>query len=151
MLTPWVCSASAGPGVVDHLLGVGLERRLQRLAEGDRLGGDDVLQRTALQAGEHRRIDLLDDRFVIGQHHAAARAAQGLVGGGGDHVGVRDRAGEHAAGHQAREVGHVDHQIGADRVGDLAEAGEVDLAAVGAAAGDDQLGLVALATSSTAS
>ena len=32
----------------------------------------------------------------------------------------------HAARDQAGEMRHVDHQIGADRVGDLAEAGEVE-------------------------
>ncbi len=34
--------------------------------------------------------------------------------------------GKDAGGDQAGEVGHVHHQIGADAVGDLAEAGEVD-------------------------
>ncbi len=37
---------------------------------------------------------------------------------------------------------HVDHQIGADRVGDLAEAAEIDDARIGRAAGDDHLGPV---------
>ena len=45
-------------------------------------------------------------------------------------------------GDEAGVVGHVDHQLGADRVGDLAEGGEVDLARVGGPAGDDQLRLV---------
>ena len=63
-------------GVVDHALGVELEIGLERLAEGDGLGGDDVHQRAALEAGEHRRIDLLADLLVVGQHHAGARAAQ---------------------------------------------------------------------------
>ena len=63
-------------GVLDHVLGVDLEVRPQRLAEGDRLGGDDMHQRAALQAGEDRRVDLLGDRLVVGEDHAAARAAQ---------------------------------------------------------------------------
>ena len=53
-------------------------------------------------------------------------------------VGVRNRvevAGEHLAGDQAGEVGHVDHQRGADLVGDLAHGREVDLARVGRVAG----------------
>ena len=37
------------------------------------------------------------------------------------------------------EVRHVDHQVGADLVGDLAEAREVELPRVGRPAGDDQL------------
>ena len=40
---------------------------------------------------------------------------------------------------RAREMGHVDHQVRADRVGDLAEALEVELARVGRPAGDDHL------------
>jgi hypothetical protein len=52
----------------------------QRLAESDRLGGDDVHQRPALQAREDRRVDLLGDRLVIGQDHAAARARAASCG-----------------------------------------------------------------------
>ena len=70
-------------------LRIGLELGPQRLAERHRLGGDDVHQRAALQAREDRRVDLLGDRLVVGQDHAAARAAQRLVGGGGDDMGVR--------------------------------------------------------------
>ena len=79
-------------GVGHHILRVSPEGGPQRLAESDRLGGDDVHQRTALKAGEHRRIDLLGDLLVIGEDHAAARAAQGLVGRGGHHMRVGERA-----------------------------------------------------------
>ncbi len=48
----------------------------------------------------------------------------------------------HAAGDQPGEMRHVDHEISADLVGDLAEAGEIDHPRIGRAAGDDQLGLV---------
>ena len=41
-------------GIVHHLAGIGLELRTQRLAQGHRLGGNDMHQRTAPQAGEHR-------------------------------------------------------------------------------------------------
>ena len=114
-------------GVVGHPLCVGLEGGLAGLGEGDRLGGHYVRQRPA----EHHRAALVDGVGVFGggQHQAAARAAQRLVGGGGDDVGMRHRilvAGEHLAGDQAGEVGHVDHQGGTDLVGDLAHGGEVD-------------------------
>ena len=42
-------------GIFDDLLGVGLELGLQRFAESDGLGSDDVLVRTALDAGEYGR------------------------------------------------------------------------------------------------
>src|SRR5699024_4852709 len=70
-----------------------------------------------------------------------AGAAEGLVHGGGDDVGVRHRVGVQSSGHQAGEVGHIGPQVGADLVGDLAEGGEVELARVGGPAGDDHLGL----------
>ena len=55
-----------------------------------------------------------------------------------------DRVRVLAGGDEAGEVGHVDHQLGPDRVGDLAEGGEVELARVGGPAGDDQRRLVLL-------
>ena len=45
-------------------------------------------------------------------------------------------AGEDLAGHQAREVGHVDHEGRPDLVGDLPHLGEVDPPRVGRVAGD---------------
>ena len=47
-----------------------------------------------------------------------------------------------AARHQPGEMGHVDDEIGPDLVADGAEAGEVPVARVGRAAGDDQFRLV---------
>ena len=132
--------------------GLGVGDRLplalaERLAGGDlqrhRLGGDSVHQRPALLAGEDRFVD----RFRVllaAEDHAAARAAEGLVDRRRDDVGVRHRVGVLAGGDEAGEVGHVDHQLGADRVGDLAEGGEVELARVGRPAGDDQRRLVLL-------
>jgi hypothetical protein len=46
-----------------------------------------------------------------------------------------------AACHEAREVRHVDHEVGADGVGDRAEALEVQEARVRAPAREDQLRL----------
>ena len=54
-------------------------------------------------------------------------------------MGVRERTGMRAAGHEAGEVRHVDQELGADFVGDLAEAAEVEHARIGRAAGDDDL------------
>ena len=126
-------------GILDHALGVKLERRPQRLAEGHRLGRDNMHQRAALHAGEHRRIELLRQFLVIGQDRAAARAAQRLVRRGGDDMRMRKRARMRAAGDKAGEMRHVDHQIGADFVGNFAEAAEIDDPRIGRAAGNDHL------------
>ena len=47
-----------------------------------------------------------------------------------------------AGRHEAGEVRHVDPELGADLVGDLAERGEVEVAGVRRPAGDDDLRLV---------
>ena len=73
---------------------------------------------------------------------AAAWAAERLVRGRGDDMGVRDGVGVQPRGNQPGEVRHVDHEVGADLVGDLAEGREVELTRVGGPAGDDELGAV---------
>ena len=73
---------------------------------------------------------------------AAARAAQHLVRGEGDDVGVGHRARDRLAGDQADEVRGVDPEDRADLVGEGAEAGEVDQPRDGRAAGEDHLGPV---------
>ncbi len=144
--------------VLDDLLTVGLELGLERLAEADGLGSDDVLERAALGAGEHGGVDLLGEvdglhlagldvllgDLVLAQDHAAAGAAQGLVGGGGDNVGIGHGALVNASGDETGDVGHIDHEESADGISDLTELGEVDLAGIGGSAGKDHLGLALL-------
>ena len=108
------------------------------------LAGDDVLQRAALLAREHRRVDLLGDVGVVGQDDAAARTGEGLVRRGRGDVRVRHRRRVQPGGDQPGEVRHVHHQVGAHGVGDPAELGEVQLPGVGGPAGNDQLRLVLL-------
>ncbi|MET3801847.1 hypothetical protein ABID70_001802 [Clavibacter michiganensis] len=103
------------------------------------LGRDDVHERPALLAREHGRVELLGERGVAAEDDAGPGARQGLVHGGGDHVRVRDRRGVDARGDEAREVRHVDPELGADLVGDRAERGEVEVAGVRRPAGDDDL------------
>ena len=65
--------------------------------------------------------------------------AQRLVGGGGDDMGVAERGRVLARRDQPGEMRHVDEQHRADLVADRAEAGEIEVARVGRAAGDDHL------------
>ena len=104
-------SASASALGVEHdLLRVLGEARLQRLVEGDRLAGDHVLERAALPTGEHR---LVDRRGVLRrrQDASAAWAAQRLVRGERDDVGVRHRVGMRTAGDQSGEVRRVEQEV----------------------------------------
>src|SRR5262245_36938440 len=54
---------------------------------------------------------------------------------------MRERGRMHPSGNETREVWHVDHEVRADRVGDLAETPEVPDARIGGAARDDDLRL----------
>jgi hypothetical protein len=62
------------------------------------------------------------------------------VRGGRDDIGVRNRIGVQARGHEARDVRHVDEQIGADRIGNLAEFLEIEVTRIGGEARNDHLG-----------
>src|SRR5712691_2513454 len=125
----------------DHLLLIGLELGFQRLLERHRLGGDDVHQRAALQAGEDGGIDRL---FMFGLHQdePAARAAQGLVRRAGDEVGDAHRARIFTGGDKPGVMRHVHHEVGADLLRHAADALEVYAQRIGGCAGENQLGLV---------
>src|SRR3546814_9468132 len=101
-------------------------------------------QRTALQTGEYRRIDLLGNGFIIGQHHAATRTAQSLVRRGCDHMRVTEGRRVRSARDQASEVGHVDHEICAHFIGNGTEARKVNVTRIGRTAGDDDGGAALL-------
>ena len=127
-----------GLRVLDDLALVGPPRRRLRLAEGHRLGRDHVHERPALDAGQHHAVEVLRMRGAA-HHHAAAGAAQGLVRGGGDEVGVGHRRGVQPRRDQTGGVRDVGHEGRAHLVGDLAERLELDGAREGRAAGDDEL------------
>ncbi len=60
--------------------------------------------------------------------------------GGGDDLRVGHGRRVDSGGDEAGEVGHVDDEQRSDLVGDLAHAGEVEDARIGAASADDDLG-----------
>ena len=128
--------------IADHLGLIDLEIRTQRLAKSHGLGRDHMHQRAALDAGEDRRIDLLRNRLVIGQNHAAARTAQGLVSGRGRHMGMREGRRIEARRDESRKMRHIHQQIGPDLVGNGPHAREVEDARNGRTARDDHRRLV---------
>ena len=133
---------SQGLRIVHDGAGIGFELRPQRLAEGDSLGGDDVHQRSALQARKDRGVDLLGEVRVVCKDDRAARAAQCLMGGGRCNMGMREGARMRAARDEPGEVGHVNQEKRADLVRDLPEPLEIDDARIGRTARDDQARLV---------
>ena len=100
-------------GVLDDGVRVVLERGLRRLFQRHGQRGGGVLVRPTLQPREDRAVDGLR---VLGlaQDHAAARTAQRLVGGRGDHVGVGHGRGMGTTGDQAGDVGDVGDEARAD-------------------------------------
>ncbi len=65
-------------GVVDDLLGVLFELGPQRLAEANRLAGDDVHQRAALDAGEHVAVEVFGV-LGSGTWHRPARGPRSVL------------------------------------------------------------------------
>ena len=145
-----------GFGVGQHLLLVFNVFRLGSLVEGYGLGGDHVLQRAALYAGEDAGIEdgthLLDLSLRSGEtpgvvkvlaheDDTAAGTAKRLVGGGSDNMSVFDGVLQETGGNEAGGVGHVNPEDGAHFVGDGSHALVVPLAGVGRCTADDELGL----------
>lgn len=60
-----------------------------------------------------------------GPYPTSSRASEGLVGGGGDNVGVGEGVLHHPSSHQSGGVSHVCHEVGAHIVCSLAHAGIV--------------------------
>ncbi len=115
-----------GLGVDDDLALVLLEAGLQRLVEADGLCGDDVHERAALDAGEDLGVDGLCV-LLAADDDAAARAAQALVRGGGDEIGVgRPGLGCTPRGDEAGDVRHIDEKQGARRRRRSRAGGEID-------------------------
>src|SRR3974390_687400 len=81
-----------GLGIIEDLLLVSLKRGLQALEQADRLGGDHVHQRATLDARERLGIDLAGVLFLA-KNQTPTRAAQSLVGSGGDEIRKRNRTG----------------------------------------------------------
>lgn len=92
-----------------------------------------------LEHGEDGKVDLVLKAAVVlaEKDHAGARAAHGLVGGGGDHVAELKGVVGLLRGHQTANVGHVAHQQRTAGVRNLAEGLVVPVARVGAEGGGD--------------
>ena len=122
--------------IADDLGRVFFELRGRRLFQGNADGGGGVVVRTALQTGKYRAIDGIR-HFLTAQNHRAARSTQGLVGGGGYHIGVGNRVGVDSAHDQPRDVRNIGEQVSAHFFGDLAKRPEIDAPWIGRRARHD--------------
>ena len=99
-----------GSRVRDDAVAIVPELRSKRLAEADRLGGEYVCVKAPLDAGEHRGLEAFGELVRARENQPAPRPAQGLGGGAGDDVGVRQGRGVRAGGDETRDMGHVDQE-----------------------------------------
>src|ERR1700682_560051 len=97
-----------------------------------------MIVRTALQSRKNCLVDRLGE-FAAAHDHRAARSAQSLVGGGRNHVGIRNGIGMHSADNQAGDVRDVGKVQRADFLGYFAEGAEIPEAWIRGPAGDDYL------------
>src|SRR5436305_14885560 len=77
-------------GIRNNLTRIISELLLQRLAEADSLGRDDVHQRSALHPGENNFV-YGSREFLFRENHSCARSAKSLMGRGGDNLRVWHR------------------------------------------------------------
>lgn len=147
-----------GLGVVDDLLLVLSELVRLSLLEGDSKSSDGVVVRTTLVTREDGEVDgaleIVEGLDLLAslhlsladtlaeEDHGTTGTTERLVGGGGDNVGVGEGRVVDATGDQTGDVGHVDHEVAADLVANLAEALVVDGTAVCRGTGNDDLGSV---------
>ena len=144
-------------GVLDDLLLVLLELGGSSLLEGNSKGGDGVVVGTTLVAREDGEVDRVLEVVknilagLIGaadtlaeEDHGTTGATERLVSGGGHNIGVLEGRGNDTSGDQTRNVSHVDDEVGANLIGNLAHALVVNQTAVGGGTGDQTLGAVHL-------
>lgn len=145
-------------GVLDDEFLILLELGSGSLLEGDGQGSDGVVVRTTLVAGEDGEVNwalevvesLLASLRVSGtdalaeEDHGTTGTAERLVRCGGDDVSVLERRRDDTSGDETRDVSHVDNEVSANAVGDLAHASIVDQAAVSGGTSDENLRAVEL-------
>lgn len=146
-----------GLGVLDDLGLVLLELRGVNLLEGNSQSGDGVVVGATLVSREDGEVDgvlevvkdilaglVLATDTLAEEDHGTTGTTEGLVGGGGDDIGVLEGRGDDTSGDQTGDVSHVDNEVSTDLVGDLAHALVVNETAVGGGTGDKTLGAVHL-------
>ena len=145
-------------GVLDNLLLVCLELGGIYLLKGDGKSGDGVVVRTTLMTREDREVngslevihDVLSGLGVLAadtlaeEDHGTTGSTEGLVGSGGYNVGILKGRGNDASSDQTGDVSHINDEVGANLLGDLAHALVVNQTAVGGGTGDQALGAVEL-------
>ena len=144
-------------GVLENLLLVGLELRSIDLLKGDGKSSDGVVVRTTLVTREDGEVKgslevvhdvlsglVLATDTLAEEDHGTTGSTEGLVGGGGNNIGVLEGRGDDTGGDQTGDVSHVHDEVGTDLVGDLAHALVVNQTAVGGGTSDKALGAVEL-------
>jgi hypothetical protein len=131
-------------GVLDDLLLVLLEFGGSGLLESDGESGDGVVVGSTLVTWEDREVDRaleVVESLLAGlgiclantlaeEDHGTTRTTEGLVGGRSDDVCMLEGTGDNTSSDETRNVCHVNDEIGANKVCNLAHAAIVDQTAV---------------------
>ena len=145
-------------GVLEDLSLVGLEFRSVCLLEGNSKSSDGVVVRTTLVTGEDGEVDgtlkvvhgVLASLGVSAAHtlteedHGTTGTTERLVGSGGDNISVLEWRRDDTGRDKTRNVGHVNNEVRANLVSNLAHARIVDQTAVGRGTGNNALRTVEL-------
>ena len=100
-------------------------------------------QRPTLASWKKRRVQFFFDlRIRTRQNDATSRTAQRLVGCRGHNVCIGNRAGVFSGSHETGNVGHVDQQIGANRIGNRSKLLPVQPSRISGKARDNHFGPV---------
>ena len=139
-------------GVLDNLLLVLLELWSVHLLEGNGQGRDGVVVWSTLVTWEDGEVNLVLKvvhdvlaGLVLGadtlaeEDHGTTWSTEGLVGGGGDDVGVLEWRWDDTSGDESGDVSHIDHEVSANGVGDLLHALVVNETAVCRGTGNENL------------
>ena len=116
-----------------------LKFRLHRFFKAYRFSCDYMHERTALRSRKHRLVDGARELAIIRENEATARPAQRLMGGRGHHVRMGEGAWMRARGNKARDMRHIDHELGTHAVCDRSQPLKIDSARIGRGATHDEL------------
>ena len=114
-------------GILDNLRRIFLKLRGQIFAKTYRFCRNHMHQRTTLRSRKDSGINFLGNLGIIRQNHAAARAAQRFVGRRRYHVRPLQGIRMLPAGNQTGKMGHVNHQISANLIGNLPKTCKIHL------------------------
>src|SRR3990172_227471 len=124
-IAPGFDSCGQNFGILNDLLDIYFILRLERLAETNGFGSNDVDQGPPLCAWENQLIKVFGKSFSA-KNQASSRTTKRLVGCAGHKIAKRNGTWMLAYGHESSDVGDIGHHEGTTRSRNIRDALEVD-------------------------